>query len=73
MSIDGKPVTGRFEKTMGWLDWRNDPSRPRFRLPVGAVDAHGHVFGPAAEFPYPNLRDHMPDDGLLVDIPMRLY
>ena len=45
-------TTGPFEKTPGWLDWYEDPSAPAFTLPAGAVDAHCHVFGPGAEFPY---------------------
>ena len=40
-----------FTKTPGWLDWYAGPSKPRFTLPAGAVDAHCHVFGPGAEFP----------------------
>ncbi len=28
------------------------PSRPQYRLPAGACDAHCHVFGPVAQFPY---------------------
>ena len=47
-----KPTTGGFTKTAGWLDWYTGPSKPRFQLPAGAVDAHCHVFGPGAEFPY---------------------
>ena len=38
-----------FEKTSGWLDWYAGPSKPRFKVPAGAVDAHCHVFGPGAE------------------------
>ena len=41
-----------FEKTKGWLDWYAGPSKPRFKVPAGAVDAHCHVFGPGAEFPF---------------------
>jgi 2-pyrone-4,6-dicarboxylate lactonase len=41
-----------FHKTPGWLDWYTDPSKPRFAVPAGAVDAHCHVFGPSAEFHY---------------------
>ncbi|MFJ9080494.1 amidohydrolase family protein [Streptomyces sp. NPDC102278] len=55
-------MTTDFEKTPGWLDWYAGPSRPRFRLPEGAVDAHCHVFGPAAEFPYAPERKYTPCD-----------
>ncbi|MEQ9811136.1 MAG: amidohydrolase family protein [Azospirillaceae bacterium] len=34
------------------LPYVTDPKRPATRLPPGACDAHCHVFGPAAEFPY---------------------
>ena len=57
-----KPVTGPFQKTPGWLDWYAGPSKPRFRLPAGAVDAHCHVFGPGAEFPYAPERKYTPCD-----------
>src|SRR6218665_3084835 len=36
------------------------PSRPAFRLPPGACDAHCHVFGPAALFPYSPKRSYEP-------------
>lgn len=51
-----------FEKTPGWLDWYAGPSRPRFVPPPGSVDAHCHVFGPAAEFPYAPERKYTPCD-----------
>lgn len=51
-----------FEKTPGWLDWLGAPSKPRFTLPLGAVDAHCHVFGPGAEFPYAPQRKYTPCD-----------
>lgn len=51
-----------FTKTPGWLDWCPDPSKPRFALPPGAVDAHCHVFGPGAEFPYAPERKYTPCD-----------
>ncbi len=57
-----KPVTGAFEKTKGWLDWYDGPSKPRFVLPAGAVDAHCHVFGPGAEFPFAPERKYTPCD-----------
>ncbi len=55
-------MTTTFEKTPGWLDWHSDPSRPRFAVPAGAVDAHCHVFGPAAEFPFAPERKYTPCD-----------
>ena len=49
-------------KTPGWLDWYENPSTPRFTLPAGAVDAHCHVFGPGAEFPFAPERKYTPCD-----------
>ncbi|WP_206784891.1 amidohydrolase family protein [Amycolatopsis sp. MtRt-6] len=49
-------------KTPGWLDWCAAPSTPDFRLPPGAVDAHCHVFGPQAEFPFAPERKYTPCD-----------
>jgi 2-pyrone-4,6-dicarboxylate lactonase len=57
-----KPTSGGFEKTAGWLDWYTGPSQPGFKLPAGAVDAHCHVFGPGAEFPYAPERKYTPCD-----------
>jgi predicted TIM-barrel fold metal-dependent hydrolase len=36
--------------------------QPRFKLPPGATDAHCHVFGPAAKFPYAANRRYTPQD-----------
>jgi 2-pyrone-4,6-dicarboxylate lactonase len=36
--------------------------KPAFRLPAGACDAHCHVFGPAARFPYAPNRRYTPED-----------
>lgn len=36
--------------------------RPAFKLPDGATDAHCHVFGPAAVFPYAEGRRYTPED-----------
>lgn len=58
----GRPTTGDFDKTDGWLDWYAGPSKPRFVLPSGSVDAHCHVFGPGAEFPYAPERKYTPCD-----------
>jgi len=51
-----------FEKTPGWLDWCPSPSKPRFVLPAGAVDAHCHVFGPGDRFPFAPERKYTPCD-----------
>jgi 2-pyrone-4,6-dicarboxylate lactonase len=51
-----------FQKTPGWLDWYAGPSKPRFQLPRGAVDAHCHVFGPGTEFPFAPERKYTPCD-----------
>ena len=56
------PTTGEFTKTPGWLDWYTGPFKPKFKLPAGAVDAHCHVFGPGAEFPYAPERKYTPCD-----------
>src|SRR6516162_7326676 len=62
MNATLKPVTGAFEKTKGWLDWYDGPSKPHFKLPPGSIDAHCHVFGPGAEFPYAPERKYTPCD-----------
>jgi 2-pyrone-4,6-dicarboxylate lactonase len=36
--------------------------KPAFALPAGACDAHCHVFGPAARFPYAPHRRYTPED-----------
>jgi len=51
-----------FVKTPGWLDWFAEPSTPRFKPPPGSVDAHCHVFGPAAEYPFAPERKYTPCD-----------
>ena len=45
-----------------WLPFHPDPSKPRYAPPPGAVDAHCHVFGPAAEFPFAPERKYTPCD-----------
>jgi 2-pyrone-4,6-dicarboxylate lactonase len=57
-----RPTTGPFEKTPGWLDWHDDPSKPAFKLPRGSIDAHCHVFGPGAQFPFASERKYTPCD-----------
>ena len=45
-----------------WIPFHADPSMPDFKVPAGAVDAHCHVFGPAAEFPFAPERKYTPCD-----------
>jgi len=64
MSIDAGHANAApaFTKTPGWLDYCAQPGKPRFQLPAGAVDAHCHVFGPGAVFPYSPARKYTPCD-----------
>ncbi|UYZ83935.1 amidohydrolase family protein [Entomomonas sp. E2T0] len=52
----------QLEVTKGWLPFYNKPSKPHFKLPEGAVDAHCHVFGPHDKFPYAPERKYTPCD-----------
>ncbi|AJQ96133.1 amidohydrolase family protein [Gynuella sunshinyii] len=45
-----------------YLPFHSNPSKPEFKVPAGAVDAHCHVFGPAAEFPFAPERKYTPCD-----------
>lgn len=45
-----------------WLCFHPAPSKPRFTPPPGAVDAHCHIFGPGAVFPYAPERKYTPCD-----------
>ncbi|MBL8266329.1 MAG: amidohydrolase family protein [Steroidobacter sp.] len=45
-----------------WLVFHPSPSKPTFRPPAGAVDAHCHVFGPGDVFPYAPERKYTPCD-----------
>lgn len=51
-----------FVKDADWLDWHPNPSKPRFKVPAGAVDAHCHVFGPGDIFPFAPERKYTPCD-----------
>src|SRR6187401_3826676 len=46
----------------GYIPFHPDPSKPKYRPPMGAVDAHCHVFGPESEFPYAAERKYTPTD-----------
>ena len=45
-----------------WLVFQPSPSKPHYRVPPGAVDAHCHVFGPGDSFPYAPERKYTPCD-----------
>ena len=51
-----------FVKDADWLDWHPNPSKPKFVVPAGAVDAHCHVFGPGDVFPFAPERKYTPCD-----------
>ena len=42
--------------------WMATPSKPKLKLPAGACDAHVHVFGPRARFPFAEGRSYTPSD-----------
>ena len=42
--------------------WTETPSKPRYVPPPGAVDAHCHVFGPMADFPFSAQAKYLPQD-----------
>jgi 2-pyrone-4,6-dicarboxylate lactonase len=44
------------------ISWHASPAKPRFVPPAGAVDAHCHVFGPMAQFPFSAKAKYLPDD-----------
>src|SRR5208282_1683630 len=46
----------------GYVPFHPNPSKPKFKPPAGAVDAHCHVFGPERKFPYAPERKYTPCD-----------
>jgi 2-pyrone-4,6-dicarboxylate lactonase len=42
------------------VSWHPNPSKPTYTPPPGAVDAHCHVFGPEAEFPFSAKAKYLP-------------
>lgn len=52
----------RMQMDPDWIPFHPNPKKPDFVLPPGAVDAHCHVFGPAAEFPFAPERKYTPCD-----------
>jgi 2-pyrone-4,6-dicarboxylate lactonase len=55
-------ASGGFAMDANWLPFHPAPSKPAFVPPPGAVDAHCHVFGPGAAFPYAPERKYTPCD-----------
>ena len=55
-------ASGPFTMDRDWLPFHAAPRLPRFAPPRGAVDAHCHVFGPGAQFPYAPERRYTPCD-----------
>lgn len=55
-------MSASFTKDADWLDWHPNPTKPKFVVPAGAVDAHCHVFGPGDEFPFAPERKYTPCD-----------
>ena len=45
-----------------YMPFHPNPSKPAFKVPAGAVDAHCHVFGPGDVFPYHPQRKYTPCD-----------
>ena len=50
------------DKKTEYVPFHPNPSKPKFRAPAGAVDAHCHVFGPGDKFPYAPERKYTPVD-----------
>lgn len=44
------------------VSWHAAPSKSRYTPPSGAVDAHCHIFGPMAEFPFSAKAKYLPED-----------
>ena len=42
--------------------WTDKPSKPSYTPPSGSVDAHVHVFGPEAQFPFSPKAKYAPED-----------
>src|SRR6202167_609864 len=46
----------------GYVPFHPRPTKPKYKPPAGAVDAHCHVFGPESKFPYAAERKYTPCD-----------
>ncbi|SMX37977.1 amidohydrolase family protein [Maliponia aquimaris] len=61
-ATQGSPGGGITQPDADYMPFHPAPSRPGFVPPPGAVDAHCHVFGPAAVFPFASTRKYTPVD-----------
>src|SRR6202047_2718756 len=52
----------RVPMSPGYIPFNPNPSKPKYKPPSGAVDAHCHVFGPEGRFPYAPERKYTPCD-----------
>jgi 2-pyrone-4,6-dicarboxylate lactonase len=52
----------KFTMDANWRVFHPAPAKPVFAVPIGAVDAHCHVFGPGEVFPYAPERKYTPCD-----------
>ncbi|MFL2840848.1 MAG: amidohydrolase family protein [Pseudohongiellaceae bacterium] len=52
----------QFTPDADWLNFHSAPSEPIYIPPIGAVDAHCHVFGPGDIFPFAPERKYTPCD-----------
>jgi 2-pyrone-4,6-dicarboxylate lactonase len=55
-------MSSPFKMDDDYLPFHPNPSKPSFKPPLGAVDAHCHVFGPGEIFPYAPERKYTPCD-----------
>ena len=44
------------------ISWHASPAKPLTILPLGAIDAHCHVFGPMRAFPFSARAKYLPED-----------
>src|SRR5690606_27557257 len=70
-SGDQRGAPAHRAQTHGWsglrvsdriVSWHPNPSKPRYVPPAGAIDAHCHVFGPMAQFPFSAKAKYLPED-----------
>ncbi|MEE9314159.1 MAG: amidohydrolase family protein [Rhizobiaceae bacterium] len=52
----------KYKMDSDYLPFHPSPTKPKFVVPKGAVDAHCHVFGPGDIFPYAAERKYTPCD-----------